>query len=132
VKAKTDGSPNTIFNFLCPGNSSLSYTLLLYKNGHVNREMAEVCRDRFVMVAFNQKPWVFEANNVTNTMIEFSNEWLDTIPAWSWEILSTFFAINKLTPIFIDCNGTSGLLDQDTGLWNGAVAMVGSLDLFVS
>ena len=53
------------------------------------------------------------------------------VPSDSWEILSSFFAINRLTPIFIDCNRTAGWLDEDTGLWNGAVAMVDFLGLFL-
>ena len=122
IKAKTDGSPNTIFNYQCPGNSSHYQKLLLNKDGHVNREIVEVCRDRFVRVAFNQYPGVFEVNNETNTMIEYPVDGSGL--SWHWEILSSFFAINELTPIFNDCNFTWGWLDYDTGLWNGAVAMV--------
>ena len=126
VKAKIDESPNTIFHFQCPGNSSHSHTLLLYKDGQVNREIAEVCREQFVTVAFNQYPGYIEVDTETNTMVEYSTPTYEgeVIPAWTWEILSSFFAINKLTPIFNDCNYTWGWLDEDTGLWNGAVAMV--------
>ena len=122
VKAKKDGSPNTIFHFQCPGNSSHSHTLLLYKDGQVNREIAEVCSDQFVRVAFNQWPGSFEVTNDNNTMVEYPID-LDW-GVYTWEILSSFFKINKLTPIFADCNNTWGWLDEDTGLWNGAVAMV--------
>ena len=101
VKAKTGGSPNTIFNFLCPGNSSQSHTLLLFEDGHVNKEITEVCKDKIVRVAFNQDPAIFEVNKETNAMIEYP-----VLPSRSrvWEILSSFFTKHKLTPIFYDCN----------------------------
>ena len=52
IKAKTNGSPNTIFNYQCPGNSSHYQKLLLYKGGQVNRQIAEFCSDPFVWVAW--------------------------------------------------------------------------------
>jgi hypothetical protein len=52
-------------------------------------------------------------------------------PAWTFEILSSFFAINGLTPVFYDCNNKWGVLNEDTGQWDGAVGMVVSLALFV-
>ena len=129
VKAKIDGSPNTIFNFQCPGNSSHSHTLLLYKDGHVNREISEVCKDRYVRVAFNQYPGFIEINNETNTMVEYP-VWHDyPASSWRWEVLSSFFTNNRLIPIFIETNAF-GILDKDTGLWSGAVAMVNSLVFF--
>ena len=32
------------------------------KDKQVNRQMAEVCKDRYVRVAFNQEPDIFEVN----------------------------------------------------------------------
>ena len=129
VTVKADETQNTIFHFKCPGNSSHSHTLLLNKDGQVNRQIAEVCGDRFVRVAFHEG---FDVDNETNTMIEYESsiEYESLIPSYSWEILSSFFANNRLTPIFIDCK-KHGWLDEDTGLWNGAVATVDSLDLFL-
>ena len=129
VKAKIYGSPNTIFNFQCLGNSSHHHTLLLYKDGHVNREIAEVCKDRYVRVAFNQLPEVFEVYNETNTMVEYPLEVGKY--AWHWEILSSFYATNRLRPIFYNCNYIWGWLDENTGLWNGAVATVNCITLFL-
>ena len=128
IKAKIGGSPNTIFNFQCPGTSSHHHTLLLYKDGQVNRQIAEVCKDRFVRVAFNQDHGLIEVNTENNTMIEYPSKPGEY--AHQWEILSSFFANKRLTPIFTDCNFTWGWLDEDTGLWNSAVAMVDSLCLF--
>ena len=48
-------------------------------------------------------------------------------PSFQWEILSSFFAYNRLNPIFHDCNFTWGWQDEEEGLWNGAVEMVDSL-----
>ena len=133
VKAKIDGSANTIFQFQCPGNSSHSHMLLLYKDGQVNRQIADVCRDRFVRVAFNQYSRNFEVNSETNAMIEYPRLTKKKVSnqAWPWEILSSFFANNRLTPIFYNCHQTWGSLDEDTGLWNGAIAMVDSLASFL-
>ena len=65
-----------------------------------------------------------EVNFEKNEMIEYPI-WYDyPASSWTWEILSSFFANHQLTPIFIDCNDTSGWRDKDTGLWNGAVALV--------
>ena len=113
---------DSIFNFKCPGNSSLSHTLLLYKDGHVNKEIAEVCRDRFVRVAFNQWPGTIEVDNETNAMVEYPYQPGEY--AWQWEILSSFFEKHGLTPIFYDCNSNWGSLNTSTRLWNGAVGMV--------
>jgi hypothetical protein len=95
---------------------------LLNKDGQVNRKISEVCKDRFVRVAFNQYPGIFEARDKNNTMIEYPIKAGGY--AWHWEILSSFFEINRVTPIFKNCNNTWGWLDEDTGLWNGAVLMV--------
>jgi hypothetical protein len=103
--------------------------MLLTKNGKVNRGIDEVCTDKFVRVAFNQDSESFEVNTETNALIEYPMKAGE--PAWPWEILSSFFANNKLTPTFKDCNQTWGSLDEDTGLWNGAVAMVKLLGYFL-
>ena len=134
VKAKKDGSPNTIFKFQCSGNSSHFHTMLLTKDGKVNRGIDEVCTDKFVRVAFNQEFDSFEVNTETNALIEYPMKVRSSFHgkhAWPWEILSSFFANNKLTPTFKDCNQTWGSLDEDTGLWNGAVAMVKLLVYFL-
>jgi hypothetical protein len=82
-------------------------------------------RIAYVRVAINQDTSAFEVNNVTNKMIQYisgGNEPLT--PAFSWEILSSFFANNGLTPIFYDCKKNWGRRDEDTGVWHGAVGMV--------
>ena len=71
-----------------------------------------------------QDPWSFEVNNETNTMIEYAVD--PGGKASCWEILSSFLTNNRLIPIFIETNAF-GILDKDTGLWSGAVAMVNSL-----
>ena len=45
-------------------------------------------------------------------------------PPWKYEILDYFFKNNGLTPIFLECNDTSGVLNKNTGEWNGCVGMV--------
>ena len=126
VGVKKDKSPNTIFHFQCQGNSSNSHKLLLTADGRVNRPMKEVCAEkREVRIAYNQYPGIFEVDNVTNTMVEYSlsdkssHDW-----AYEWEILSSFLQTYNLSPVFYWCNDTWGWFDEDTGLWNGAVAMV--------
>ena len=102
VKAKTDGSTNTIFYFQCPGNSTHSQTLLLMRDRQVNRKMAEVCSDQFVRVAFNQWPGVIEVRNETTTMMEYPMGGYPLSEARSWEILSSFFATKRLSPLLYD------------------------------
>ena len=90
--------------------------------------MKEVCgeKKREVRIAYNQYNQYdgrFEVDNVTNTMVEFPVADLP-IYAYEWERLSSFFQTYNLSPVFYDCNDTWGWLDEDTGLWNGAVAMV--------
>jgi hypothetical protein len=95
---------------------------LLNKDRKVNRELSEICKDIFVRIAYNQDSGSFEVDNATKIMIEYPSR--PGVYAWHWEILSSFFANYRLTPLFNDCNFTWGWLDEDTGLWNGAVAMV--------
>ena len=91
--------------------------------------MKEVCAEkREVRIAFNQNPGTLEVDNVTNTVVEydFSDKWSheEAYVAQDWEILSSFFQTYNLSPVFYDCNETWGWFNEDTGLWNGAVAMV--------
>ena len=43
---------------------------------------------------------------------------------WDYEILASFFQYYHITPIWIDCNGTLGILDEETGNWTGALGKV--------
>ena len=126
VGVKRDKSPNTIFYFQCPGNFSYSHKLLLTADGRVSRPMKGVCAEnREVRIAFNQFPGTIEVDNVTNTVVEYSlsDKWRHD-EAYEWETLSSFFLTYNLSPVFYDCNETWGWFNEDTGLWNGAVAMV--------
>jgi hypothetical protein len=127
VGIRTERSPNTIFHYTCNGNSSLQSTKLLLRKGYVNQPIGEVCSG-VVRVAFNQwgaySEWdpVFEVDMENEKMVEYE-------PCfgcvWDYEILNSFFATYELTPTWQDCNETWGWLDEETGLWNGAVRAVG-------
>ena len=41
-----------------------------------------------------------------------------------WEIQYDFHTYNNIVPHWSDNNGTWGLLDEETGVWTGAVGMV--------
>ena len=85
--------------------------------------MAKVCKDRFIKIAYKLD---LDINNVTNQMIHWDLGYPFT-PPWKYEILDYFFKNNGLTPIFLECNDTSGVLNKNTGEWNGCVGMVDSL-----
>ena len=76
-----------------------------------------------VRVAFNQYPGFFEMDMENNEkMVEYELRFGNV---WDYEILNSFFATYGLTPTWQDCNETWGWLDEETGLWNGAVRAVG-------
>ena len=60
---------------VCPGNAlSVSHEgLLLLKNATVNRNLGfdDVCREKHVLVAYNNERDQFEVSNITGEMVEY-------------------------------------------------------------
>ena len=75
-----------------------------------------------INIAYNDWPGFFEI--VNNSMVEYPaniQEGYSTIPYES-EILEVFFENRNIN--WINCNGTWGWYDYETGRWTGAVGKV--------
>ena len=124
------GAKGWIFNLVCPGNAmSVSHErLLLLKNAAVNRNISfnNVCKDKFVLVVYNNRPDTFEVSDITGEMVR-----IPVYPVvrywpvvWEWETQAAFFKYNNITPHWINANGTYGTLNHTTGQWSGAVGLI--------
>ena len=102
--------------------------LLLLKNATVNWNLAfdNVCKEKHVMVAYNNDPPTFEVSNITGEMVEYPVAPYVTYwsMAWEYEIQAAFFENNNIQPKWLNCNHTWGTLNYTTGQWSGAVGML--------
>ena len=97
-------------------------------NGSVNKNVSfdELCKEKHVNIASNNEDGIFNVDPDTGELEKlpltpykgFSSITLE------WEIQHDFHTQNNIVPHWSDNNGTWGLLDEDTGLWTGAVGMV--------
>ena len=130
VPLSHDGVGGWFFKMVCPGNSlSVSHHgLFLLKNATVNRNLGfdDVCKEKHVLVAYNNEPWVFEVSNITGEMVEYPVEPYVSYfnVAWEWEIQAAFFKYNNIKPQWINANYTWGTLNYTTGQWSGAVGLI--------
>ena len=90
---------------VCPGNTMSSYHegLLLLKNAAtVNNNLGfdDICKEKYVYVAYNNEWETFEVSNITGNMVEYPvAPYVSFTPvAWEWEIQATFFTYNNITP----------------------------------
>ena len=139
-----------IFNLVCPGNamSASHNTLLLLKNATVNRNLGfdDVCKEKYVIVAYNNEGPTFKVSNITGSArgsddvtgekmdITVSKGEMVEYPlrgfvnyynlAHEWEIQAAFFATNNIKPIWLNANYSWGWLNDTTGLWSGACGMI--------
>ena len=125
-----DGNKGWIFKMVCPGYAmSVTFDrLLLLVNATVNMNLGfdDVCREKYVVVAYNNEPKVFKVSNITGEMVRFP-----VYPvvgyyymAYDWEIQAVFFATYNIKPIWINANYTWGTLNYTTGQWSGAVGLI--------
>ena len=115
---------------VCPGYA-MSVTLdrlLLLKNATVNRNSGfdDVCKEKYVHVAYNNRYLTFVVSNITGEMLRYP-----VYPvvgyyymAYDWEIQAAFFATYNIKPIWINANYTWGTLNDTTGQWDGAVGLI--------
>ena len=124
------GAKGWFFNLVCPGNAmSVAHEgLLLLKSATVNRNLGfgEVCKEKYVFVAYNNEGWIFEVSNITGEMFRYPVEPVLSYYniAYEWEIQAAFFKYNNITPHWINCNNTGGTLNYTTGQWSGAVGLI--------
>ena len=101
--------------------------LLLLKSGTVNRKLVfdEVCKDKHVLVAYNNRQNVFEVNDTTGEMVRYPGGlYRYGNVARVWEIQAAFFKYSNITPNWINCNYNWGILNYTTGQWSGAVGLI--------
>ena len=102
--------------------------LLLLKNATVNWNLGfdNVCKEKHVIVAYNNEAEEFEVSNITGEMVEYPVAPYITHHqiAWEWEIQAAFFKTNNIQPIWLNANYTWGTLNYTTGQWSGAVGMI--------
>ena len=122
-----DGVNGWIFDFVCPGNavSKSHERLLLLKNATVNRIFLfdDVCKDKQVLVAYNNEIPIFEVSDTTGEMVTEPSSASPYI-YWEWEIQVAFFANNNIKPIWLNAYYNWGRLNYTTGQWTGACGMI--------
>jgi hypothetical protein len=124
---KKDHSIDPIFNFTCYGESDESSKLLL-KRGRVNMPLGTVCPHKTIIMAYNNIRYYFEVKE--NRMVEYPQWWSARYAyAYPYEVLSSFFTSQNLTPIWQHAKGYYGTFNPETGLWNGIVALVSRTSL---
>ena len=125
------GAKGWFFDLVCPGNAmSVSHKrLLLLKSSAVNWNLSfgDVCTDKYVFVAYNNRPpTTFEVSSVTGEMVRFPLKPVlryESV-AQEWEIQAAFFKYNNVTPHWIYANQIWGILNMTTGQWSGAVGLI--------
>ena len=125
---KPDTSPDlnkTIFSYTCQGYADSNPSKLIMRKGKVNKPAREVCQP-IIRMAFNQWEGLFEVDMESGNMVKYvpSAYVYDLHYPYPYEILTSFFASQNLTPIWQDNNYNWGWFNEETGLWTGAVAMV--------
>ena len=75
-------------------------------------------------MAFNQWKGQFEVDMESGNMVKYVPSAYNLHRHFPYEILTSFFASQNLTPIWQDNNYNWGWFNEETGLWTGAVAMV--------
>ncbi len=103
--------------------------LLLLKSATVNKVLGfdDVCKEKYVVVAYNNLWPIFIVSRTGETLIKYP----PVHPfvrhrsiAWDWEIQAAFFYYNNIKPIWINANFNWGTLNYTTGQWSGAVGLV--------
>ena len=133
-----------ILKLVCPGYAmSISHEkLLLLKNATVNWNLSfsDVCTEKHVIVAYNNRRNYFEVSDYTGLMeshyqtIEVSKGKMVKYPlmpyivyrsiAREWEIQMAFFEFYNIQPKWLHANQIWGTLNDTTGQWSGAVGMI--------
>ena len=120
-------SPKRKFTYTCQGGFGKSqFSQLVLRNRQVNRPFEDICQGAMIRMAYNQYQYIFELDK-NDSMVEYPWDWGFGKGPRAHDILSTFFASQKLTPTWKECNGNWGKFNKTTGLWTGAVAEVSKL-----
>ena len=137
------------FKVACNGhNQGLPNKIIISKSGRANKDYGDICyRSTYIASIAHNNAWgVFYVEDGTTSyltgvkagqMVEYGPRWpaaqslggipVVTLPSfypWHSEILSSFFINYGITPLWINCNSTWGIYDEETGRWTGAVGKV--------
>ena len=120
------------FTLQCPNQDS-QLTLSLLHDGTVHGDIHyyDVCKVAdSVTIGYIHERGLFEVDKDTQTLVELPvkpiNGWWKYIPKDS-EIVAPFLDHYSLTPTWINCHRTHGVLDEETGTWTGALGKVRAL-----
>ena len=118
----------------CP-NLDNQLTLSLLHNASVQGGIHyhDVCKVAdSVTIAYNEYHPYFFVWRGTQIMVEYTlspEKGVLSQMALDWEIIKPFFDHYSLTPTWVNCNNTYGVLDEETGTWTGAVGKVRNCNL---
>ena len=102
-----------MINIFCLEESDIRHVKAFVKDGKVSTNK-EMCRRKIVRMAYNHEVGSFELDEDGKVKkITRQND-----------ALISFFSSQNLTPVWENANYTWGWFDEETGRWNGAVALV--------
>ena len=100
----------------------------MLKNATVNWNLGfdNMCRQKYVIVAYNNDKGFFEVSNTTDEMVKYpvTNIKQYVSMVHDWEIQAAFFETNNIEPIWLNNYYTWGTLNYTTGQWSGALGMI--------
>ena len=100
----------------------------MLKNATVNSNLGfeDVCREKYVYVAYNNEPDAFEVSNITGQMVEYPvTPYVSSLNmAYEWELQKAFFENNNIKPTWFNNYYSWGTLNNITGQWSGATGMI--------
>ena len=115
MNLKFEKSPSILplINIFCLEESDIRHVKAFVKDGKVSTNK-EMCRRKIVRMAYNHEVGSFELDEDGKVKkITRQND-----------ALISFFSSQNLTPVWENANYTWGWFDEETGRWNGAVALV--------
>ena len=102
--------------------------LLLLTNATVNRNLGfgDVCKEKHVIIAYNNCPPWFEVSNITGEMVKYPVSVVVNYGqvAWEWEMQMAFFKSHNIKPEWINANFDWGTLNYTTGQWSGSAGLI--------
>ena len=96
-----------------------------WENNWEHTQHKDICKTQRVHVAY-YSDYTFDIDTENNsTMVEYPIRY-SIGSVYTYEILSSFFLSHNLIPIWYHVN-ISSRLDNETGIWSGAVGMVSEI-----
>ena len=115
----------------CQLNSKTTHDVLISKEISY-KSYKEICggEKKKVNLGFNNLNGILsvEKNSLmSNPPIDYNTRNLygeTSSLSYDWEVLSKFFSLHNIEPIWLDCNMNWGRYDEDLGGWTGCVGKV--------